>query len=307
MKKTYAFLLIFLVLTGCKHEVKCSDDDTKNLVTKAYFNKILPSVAKLDVNTPEPILQWLKEHTKIILTSIQTVSDNKETGLKSCKATFAIQIESPVINSIYPTMIKTKASVNELLSHDVSYNDLMFSTPIEFSTNMTDDGKEQTIELDGKEQTIGISGLTQLAKINIVLGYANIGDTADMTAVIEIFTPTLDDGSKGRFMSITNCDKKTGDDCSGDEFFIDDDNLQSQLNKTCSSGGDYGSADGAYCKLNVHYFVNQKGVKIIDKILSAKFVGISKSLDANTAETPGVTSNENKDNDMNTENNDAAK
>lgn len=132
--KTHTFLLsgtcvFVLFLTGCKSEVECGSEDSKNLLNTVIEQSAINAIAsdsRIQYLTANERDIYHKIFTKYIsenFDAIKTTSVDKDTGRKSCSA-----------NVIFNLKLE-KSSPN-------------FTGNVEYNIQMTDDKQKQTIEVN---------------------------------------------------------------------------------------------------------------------------------------------------------------
>jgi uncharacterized protein YcfL len=237
MRKYLLICVVSIFFTGCKSEVDCSSSTTQNLIKKSFLDSVISKV-KLDDSISKSqktnLVSWIESHTSINISNMQTVSLNKDTGAKSCKASLNIGIESPVVNSVYSQMLVNHDKIREWLNangSDVEFENGKYSHIIEYNTQMTDDNKTQTIEING------------LGSLTMTVGVLNLLSMHDsiMDPVVS-FQGVYDWNSMANYYSLT--------DSNGVSFELTGSEIETVDRSDCNSKGDICEVEARIDKKN---------------------------------------------------------
>ncbi len=271
MKNILLLCLSSLAITGCKKTVTCSDQSTLELVNKVFIDSIDNSANSplgKDVfqhsNDKQQSLDWIKNNLVLSLSSIQTISSNKENGEQVCKGTLNFKFAESTV-ALNNDKIKQLINSEDVFS-DISYANNQFSNDINYKTSVTDDNQEQIVEV------LGLKGASLFALFTGV-GIQNEAKrgTNQNTTDLEFFGVyefnSMADSY--RFMKChtrnTCANEINADEYDGDYILVGD--AIKQIDQTsCQNRGDI-------CNVNAEVKINQSGSPEIHKLISADKIG----------------------------------
>lgn len=168
IKKLLGLTLTVLLIVGCKPKVTCSSDDTKNLIIDTYYQSLLGKVT--GTNNTSITLETLKTYLEPSITTIETVLSDKDTGAQTCKAQFVLGFKNSE-------------------SYGVE-TDRTFTDGIEYQTQMTDDGKTQTIQVTGFGSVGQVNTLLDVGYLTMYQIYSKQNDVNNGQLVKYIGNPS---------------------------------------------------------------------------------------------------------------------
>lgn len=157
MKKTLLFISACISLVGCKKDISCSSDDTQKLVKQKLLSTVhdaaLSGSNQSSEKDDQSTYNWIESHISLAITNIATVSENKDTGARSCSAQLNIQFNNVAQKSSYAYLSKDNQLMSDFINNNViSDNKISYKSPnllrnVSYNTIMTDDNKTQLLTI----------------------------------------------------------------------------------------------------------------------------------------------------------------
>ncbi len=148
MKIRYAVLpMLVLCLTACGNKTpQCSDEKTLELVKGIFYDAMTGEQFK--PNGDEGLLEQMKQGVKLTVKLIRTASTDDKTGKLVCNA--ELNVELPEASKKAMTNYLAMGSwLGVPVDRKLKIDGTTVSTDIEYTSQMTDDKKQQLVEMRG--------------------------------------------------------------------------------------------------------------------------------------------------------------
>lgn len=176
-------VLVTLALVGCSTKpTSCSDEKTIELVKRIFFDSLAEK--QKEPNEDATLFDKMKLDVKLVVSTIRTSASDEKVGKVTCDAVLVAELpataKAPLENPNFRNAIVSDPSTREL-----KVNGLMVSTDIQYTSQLTDDKKEQLVEMRGSK------GL-----VNLVSALGNMGAFKSAKAepvAVEVPKPVSED------------------------------------------------------------------------------------------------------------------
>lgn len=210
MKKILLVLSAGLLLGGCKKEIKCSDTETKDLIKSKLF-ELLDNQAKIEKLNPDAI-KWAKSNINVSLSMIQKISEDKDSGLQSCKAEISVNVPKSKEGDFYKEQLKSGWMLSSLKSCKDEFNRIgcdsengSVSTKIAYTVSVTEDTNQVIVDIEKPTLLNGYGSLSMLMEPVYSMGSLNsIDEVVDISGVVF--------SGENNHMKIIQCVKYTSSD-----------------------------------------------------------------------------------------------
>ncbi|MDB5987970.1 MAG: hypothetical protein JWR16_3023 [Nevskia sp.] len=194
-----AMSTVVFVLAGCgwlnRSKVSCSDDGTKDLVRQLFADAMLqqPVVGRKGEDVKSKV-----QALKVVLNAIRTDSIDDRLHKVSCKAEMTVSLPRPATNAQWVSAMD--ATMNE---NGYRWDASGVTGPISYTSQPTDDGKQQYVEMTGQEE------LAVLAS-SLMTGQSLYGKNNDAaTSALTTTSPSQESSKVVEIAGVLSCGNVT--------------------------------------------------------------------------------------------------
>jgi uncharacterized protein YecT (DUF1311 family) len=149
MKSTGLVLLVAFAMQGCSSKPPaCSDEKTLELVTRIWSETLEKNAAA--ISQDRSFANQIKNAIKFNVTTIRTNQYDEKSRKYSCDAFAEVTIPKEAVPALEHPMFKATLMSRSSMQ-GLAFEGNVIKGDIRYTSQMTDDGKEQLVELTGQQ------------------------------------------------------------------------------------------------------------------------------------------------------------